>query len=637
MSGKLSFEHWKNRLSNKHWQSRVKACAELGHLLDFRGTDSLIRRLEDSSLQVRLAACAALGQLGDSRATASLIEQLEDQDSRMRLAACAALRVLGDAAAVEPLLQRLSDKNSDVREAAFAALEKDESRLAKALTGAMDGKPEAHQELACLAAEGDCRAVRPLIKCLADRDWKRRRAASMALGSLHAAEAIEPLIERLGDVNSNVCAAAHAALQLMGQTRMAGALVGALEGDEEACGELARLVSEGDSWPVDLMIRRLSDSTVRVRERACAILGKLGDRRATKFLIERLADANSDVRESACAALGELRDQLAVVALIETLSDRSRKLRRAACRALGKLNDSRAVEPLLQQLAEKDHDVCWAASTSLGELAHKGAVLPLIAQLGFGNAKLRHSTCVALGRLQDSRAIEPLLEQAGDSDPDVRHAACAALKQLGEVSLANVLMGVLEDRIDATHETARMAAEGDLRPVVPLLRWLKEGSWKLRRTAHTALNAIWRITESKLNGLICPVHLARFQKRKAGILIVTRVAYAACPICSRGWPVIAATKVVAVLDSASSPRQWKDGEVLRVNWLVHGMLFDFDGLAILQADDAEVKRFLGSLRSDWDLEQHCRQMLCTVMPSCRLSENTQRALERCFERVEFVI
>jgi len=332
---------------------------------------------------------------------------------------------------------------------------------------------------------------------------------------------------------------------------------------------------------------------------ACSALGELGDPRAIEPLMKRLDDSDWFVRSAACGALGELGDPRAIEPLIKRLDDSVFSVRREACAALGKLGGQKAMEALIKGLDDSHYLV-------------------------------RKAACAALGRLVDERAVEPLLRKLEDQDQRVRRAACAALKDLGEEGLAKVAMEFLEGRPDAGNGVARLATEGDLRLVPPLLSWLKDGP-SLRKTSRAALNAVWQVTGARINALICPAHLARFQKRMTGIPMVTRLAYAACPICGRAWPVVEVSEVVAVLDSASSSEQTKEGVALRVNWLVRKQLFDFDRVEIMQASDEEVQRFLGLLRSDHQLQARCKQLLCRVGEECSLSENTRRLLMNAFD------
>jgi hypothetical protein len=88
---------------------------------------------------------------------------------------------LDEARAVEPLIQQLKNPDFLVRLAACGALgELGEGRLAGAVLGALKGKEAAYKELAKLGAEGDVRAVEPLIVQLGGSN-DGRRAAYQAL------------------------------------------------------------------------------------------------------------------------------------------------------------------------------------------------------------------------------------------------------------------------------------------------------------------------------------------------------------------------------------------------------------------------------------------------------------------------
>jgi HEAT repeat protein len=270
----MTVEELIRQLGDREWSVRWAACQALGKLGDSRAVEPLIARLGDEKWLVRCAACQALGQLGDARAVEPLIARLDDD---YYCGAREALVAIGRPA-VEPLIARLSDANQDVRQAACEALTHlGEARLAQAVTGALHGKPEARAELARLAGEGDRRAVEPLIARLGDKDSQVRGAACQALAKLGDTQAVKPLIARLGDDDWLVRLAASGAL-----------------------GKL------GDSHAVKPLIARLGDDDWLVRRAACEALGKLGDTRAVYPLIGRLGDKDSDVRLAACRALDEL-------------------------------------------------------------------------------------------------------------------------------------------------------------------------------------------------------------------------------------------------------------------------------------------------------------------------------------------
>jgi beta-lactamase regulating signal transducer with metallopeptidase domain len=116
--------------------------------------------------------------------------------------------------------------------------------------------------------------------------------------------------------------------------------------------------SDQNKTQLSLFLDLLKSPSARVRERAAAALGELGDHRAVPALIEALRDEDAGVREHAATALRELGDRQAVPALIETLGDEYAVVREHAATALGILGDKRAVQPLTDALQkEQDHNV----------------------------------------------------------------------------------------------------------------------------------------------------------------------------------------------------------------------------------------------------------------------------------------
>jgi hypothetical protein len=96
--------------------------------------------------------------------------------------------------------------------------------------------------------------------------------------------------------------------------------------------------------------------------------------------------------------------------------------------------------------------------------------------------------------------------------------------------------------------------------------------------------------------------------------------------------------VTAVLDSSwSQPHELQAG-LLRLNWLVHRQLFDFDRVEIVRATDEEVERFAVQVGNDTDGFRKSRYatLRCTLAPTCVLSENTRRVLARTFGEVQGV-
>ncbi len=96
-------------------------------------------------------------------------------------------------------------------------------------------------------------------------------------------------------------------------------------------------------------------------------------------------------------------------------------------------------------------------------------------------------------------------------------------------------------------------------------------------------------------------------------------------------------KIIAVLDSNWDEESVRDGDrLLRVNWLKHEALFDFDSIEIVEATDEDIERFtmqVGNDPDEWRRSGY-RQMRCRVEPGCELSESTLRLLRSIFGEVQ---
>jgi HEAT repeat protein len=154
-------------LQNPDSDVRWNAAIALGETRDPRAVRPLIRQLSDTDRFVKSRVAHALGMIGEP-AVHPLIQTLHDGDGNQRWGAAIALGGIRDPAAVEPLILALADKYENVRAEAAAAL-------------VAIGEP----------------AIAPLILFLKYSEGTVRIEVMNALGDLHAADAIEPLVQML--------------------------------------------------------------------------------------------------------------------------------------------------------------------------------------------------------------------------------------------------------------------------------------------------------------------------------------------------------------------------------------------------------------------------------------------------------
>jgi HEAT repeat protein len=172
-------------LSDPDWVVRREAVITLGEMGDERCVEPLARALRDGDWQVREVAIEAMGQVG-SPAVETLLKLLRDWE--VRKYAIAALGKIRDERVLDPLMLQL--RNDEFKDDAIDAL----------------------------VALGDP-SVEKLIGALRDKDENVRKCAVLALGRIKCGEAIDPLIEMLGDKDWFTRLTAAAALESIGDER----------------------------------------------------------------------------------------------------------------------------------------------------------------------------------------------------------------------------------------------------------------------------------------------------------------------------------------------------------------------------------------------------------------------------------
>lgn len=172
-------------LNDPDWVVRREAVITLGEMGDERCVEPLARALRDGDWQVREVAIEAMGQVG-SPAVETLLKLLRDWD--VRKYAILALGKIRDERVLDPLMVQL--RNDEFKDDAVNALVE-------------LGEP----------------SVPKLIAALKDKDENVRKSAVLGLGRIKNHDAIDPLIEMLGDKDWFTRLTAAAALESIGDER----------------------------------------------------------------------------------------------------------------------------------------------------------------------------------------------------------------------------------------------------------------------------------------------------------------------------------------------------------------------------------------------------------------------------------
>ena len=192
---------------------------DVKRLKEARNVQGLIIALKNKDPKVQYDAAEALGDIGDNRAVEPLATALKnDEFSGVRWKAAEALSKIG-APAVEALIGALRHENDDVQwKAAVALGEIGDPRAIEPLIIQLcdeDRFVKSHAALA-LGTIGEP-AVKPLLRALSEGDGNLRWGAAIALGKIRDPRAIDPLIRALADKYENVRAESASSLAEMGK------------------------------------------------------------------------------------------------------------------------------------------------------------------------------------------------------------------------------------------------------------------------------------------------------------------------------------------------------------------------------------------------------------------------------------
>jgi HEAT repeat protein len=295
----------------------------------------------------------------------------------------------------------------------------------------------------------DLRERQSIREDLRSSDEEVRRLAVERLAALDS-EALELLVERLGDASWRVRKAA-----------------------------VARLVASPRSELVaDALLAALSDGDDPGRRNA-AVEALVGCGAA---LVPRLLEASKsgdvDVRKLVVDALAGIRDARAVARLVEMLDDADPNVRGAAADALGTTGQAAASLALLR-LATREEEPLVRLS-ALRALAQLDAVVTA-AELGSAcdDPLLRPAAYALLGRSEDPAAAEVLLKGLGSASRSAREAAIEALLRIlagSEATAAQALVARARERVPAGSRAEQDAlerlVEGDLPLRLVLVQFL---------------------------------------------------------------------------------------------------------------------------------------------------------------------
>ena len=295
---------------------------------------AVLSALDDDSREVRLRAVRLVTGKRDPRVALPLLTHIEDADRQVRVEA---IRALGSHPRATPALLRLvADPAEDVRNAAIDALAALRAETAvPALVALARKRPAddaARRAQVALGKVASPAAIATLIALT-----RTPPVSAETKGALRAAgaAAVPPLARELAGGSPGSAAIAAAILGEIGDRRATAPLCEALERRAElapvALDALARI---GDPTAIPTLVRAAESSDLEIRRRGFAALLALRDARATVTLARGLVDGDASVRQSAARLAAAIGAQGAAPALAALLADGDADVRRAAAAAL---------------------------------------------------------------------------------------------------------------------------------------------------------------------------------------------------------------------------------------------------------------------------------------------------------------
>jgi len=404
--------------------------------------------VEDMSIAVRSAAIQALAALGRSSDRSVVIGLLKDANAAIRLEAAAALGRMGqDATATSALVEMIrTEMDTSAREAAIYSIAKtsldgDRDLIAAELINAIRTGPESIQRAAAvsLGQIGGKEAVHELQILLMDRKKPElvRVAAAEALGQLKSKSSLQQLRKAASGDSPGLRRAAVSAL-------------GAIGGNEA----------------IDILLDRIGDEDPYVRAEAQRTLSALQVQPTEIQVLTAKARSNSPiVRLEAVQRLSRLHEPESIDILIQSLADDSAGVREAAISGLSTFSDAKFLPLIIRRFGDEDFRIRRGVAAVLGRIPSKGVVAPLVEHSKDENSAVRAEVIRALGSKPTAESLEVIFGATNETeDTQVRVIAVESLGRFKAdpfVPRSREIVGLLQSlaRNDPSPEVRKAAID----------------------------------------------------------------------------------------------------------------------------------------------------------------------------------
>ena len=275
------------------------------------------------------------------------------------------------------------------------------------------------------------------IKNLSHQDPSKRRSAAEALAEGDE-RAVYPLIKALRDDNLGVQDAATQSLMAIKNEVTAYMMLPLLREEAFLRNSALIILKEMGEFTIPLLPVLLKDKDDDVRKFALDLIFEIQYCNYPDLLLEMLKnDPNTNVRASAAKALGALNFRKSIPRLIDALKD-NEWVCFAAIEALTALKDEGSIENITALLNSPSEAIRCAAIEALGKLASPGAQHPLLEHIARTNGFEKKATIkslVQLGAVPSSSCIsDDLIEMLKNDEWENKFVAIKGLTTLNETN-----------------------------------------------------------------------------------------------------------------------------------------------------------------------------------------------------------
>ena len=288
----------------------------------------------------------------------------------------------------------------------------------------------------------DAKAVNGLVKKLKDPDSEVASAAGVALGHIGGATAAKALTKAMGGApeavrpalaqGSILCAEKFFAegkradaIKLYDQIRKADV-------PKQRVLEATRgaILARGSAG-VPLLLEQLRSPDKGFLAIGLRTARELPGREVTEALTAELHGASADRQSFLLLAVGDRKDAAVLPAVLEAARSGSPKLRLVAVGILDRQGNISGVPVLLEAAASGDAELEQAALAAVGRLPGNKVDSDLLARIPQSSGKLRRALIELAGQRRIEPALPAIVQSAEDPDPGVRNSAFKAIGVLG--------------------------------------------------------------------------------------------------------------------------------------------------------------------------------------------------------------